>query len=197
MKRSNYLRRSGRCAYLLFCLFLISCSTLKPVNNRIKHQARAGEPEDQALIDKYESIIGAPIDAGKSLGLYRAIDGWMGAPYQFGGMSKAGTDCSGFTSALYQEVYHIRLQHSSVGQLENDVTIISKRNLQEGDLVFFCIEDGKKVSHVGIYLGNNKFVHASAKKGVCINDMTERYYEQHFKKAGRVKLLPATGTRSS
>jgi cell wall-associated NlpC family hydrolase len=187
MNIKGYIRGLGLLGATLFCLLLVSCNAIRPVSKGGRHATPSEREKDAELINKYEQIIGAPINAGKSLALYKAIDGWMGVPYQYGAMTKSGTDCSGFTAAIYEEVYHIRLSHSSLEQFEKDVHVISKRRLQEGDLVFFSIEEGKKISHVGIYLGNNKFVHASTKKGVCINDMTERYYEQHFKKAGRVK----------
>jgi lipoprotein Spr len=180
-------RGIGLGLHVFICLLLVSCTSLRPVSSRQEHESPSEKQKDAELINKYETIIGMPISPRRSLTLYKAIDGWIGVPYRYGGMTKSGTDCSGFTCAIFEEVYHIKLDHSSEGQLINDVRVINKRRLQEGDLVFFSIEDGKKVSHVGIYLGNHKFVHASAKKGVCINDMTERYYEQHFKRAGRVK----------
>ena len=133
----------------------------------------------------------------KSLPLYKAIDPWMGTPYSYGSMNcKKGTDCSGFICSIYKEVYHINLDRSSEDQLEKDIRRIGKRRLKEGDLVFFKIEEGKKVSHVGLYLGNEKFVHASVKNGVCINGLDEKYYNDHFKTGGRVILNAGTGKSS-
>ncbi len=168
---------------------LVSCTTVKKQpTSRSSGKNLAEEQKDRALISKYEQIIGEPINMHTSLALYKAIDSWMNTPYKYGSMvCQTGTDCSGFVCSIYKDVYHINLDRSSEDQLEKDVKRIPKASLQEGDLVFFKIEDGHKVSHVGLYLGNRKFVHASTKKGVCIDGLDDKYYEQHFKAAGRVR----------
>jgi lipoprotein Spr len=63
---------------------------------------------------------------------------------------------------------------------------VNRRNLREGDLVFFKINN-RKVSHVGIYISNNKFVHASTSRGVVVNDLDEEYYARRFAYGGRVR----------
>ena len=95
--------------------------------------------------------------------LYRFIDSWMGVPHRAGGMDKNGVDCSGFTSLLEQEIYNRSLPRTArlmAGQVKRKY----EEELKEGDLVFFDFE-GQKFSHVGVYLHNNKFVHASTSKG--------------------------------
>ncbi|MGZ6519803.1 MAG: C40 family peptidase, partial [Bacteroidia bacterium] len=64
--------------------------------------------------------------------------------------------------------------------------VVSKNNLEEGDLVFFKI-DGDNISHIGVYLQNNKFVHATTKKGVMVDDLDEDYYKKYYYKGGRIK----------
>lgn len=74
---------------------------------------------------------------------------------------ETGTDCSGFTSHIYKKVYHTKLSRSTDGQ-KKESNKVAKRNLREGDLVFFTSNrSGKKVAHVGIYLKEGKFIHAS------------------------------------
>ncbi len=175
-------------SFILAGCFMVSCSSLRKQPVVQENKGHFSEVEkDKELISKYEQIIGEPINMRKSLSLYKAIDSWMCTPYCYGGMNcKKGTDCSGFTCSIYKEVYHISLERSSEDQLAKDVRRVGKARLKEGDLVFFKIEDGKKVSHVGIYLGNEKFVHASTKTGVCINGLDEKYYKEHFRTGGRV-----------
>jgi lipoprotein Spr len=117
--------------------------------------------------------------------LYKFINEWQGVPYKYAGKDKSGIDCSGLTSALYLKVYKKTIS-SNTKALVGEVKKISESDLKEGDLVFF-ITNGKSISHVGVYLQNHKFVHASTKKGVMISDMNEPYFKQNYASSGRVK----------
>ncbi|MGY6561543.1 MAG: C40 family peptidase [Luteibaculaceae bacterium] len=110
---------------------------------------------------------------------------WYGTPYKFGGMDKKGTDCSGFTHLLLKEVYGLEAPRNT-RDLADQAKAISTKKLKEGDLVFFNIA-GKKTSHVGVYIQNDKFVHASTKAGVTISSLQNPYYKKHFAKAARLK----------
>ena len=123
-------------------------------------------------------------ESNKDDELMKEIKSWLGTPYKYGGDTKSGTDCSGFVRSVYKKVYGIDLNRSA-RDLVNNTRLISKDELQYGDLVFFKIK-GNQVSHVGIYLGNNQFVHASSKNGVVINDLTATYYTKYFYKGGRI-----------
>ena len=120
----------------------------------------------------------------KSFKLYSFIDMWLGTPYRYGGNSMNGTDCSGLAQTFYKEIYKIDITRDAGSQFK-ECDVISNEDLMEGDLVFFKI-GSKFISHVGIYLGNNKFFHASS-KGVMISDLTEKYYAKYFFKSGRLK----------
>jgi len=120
--------------------------------------------------------------------LYKEIKSWLGTPYRGGGETKqVGTDCSGFVMQLYLTVYDIKLERRGGLQFYNNCEPIDKEALREGDLVFFNNGQGGKISHVGIYLKDNKFAHASSSRGVVIDDLTANYYVKHFFAAGRVK----------
>ena len=181
--------RSRFIIIMVMVIGLASCTSLKnPSATNNSKESRAEAAKDQALISKYEQLIGEPINIHKSLALYKSVDTWINTPYKYGStVCREGTDCSGFVCSVYKEVYHIDLERTSQRQLREDVDRISKNRLKEGDLVFFRIDECASVSHVGIYLGNQKFVHASTKKGVCIDALDDKYYDQHFKAAGRVK----------
>lgn len=99
-----------------------------------------------------------------------------------------GTDCSGFSSAIYKKVYKKKLQHNADSQRRMDCNKLSKNKLQQGDLVFF--HNGRKkrtANHVGIYLKKGKFVHASSSKGVIVSGLNEPYYKKRWMQGGRVK----------
>lgn len=119
--------------------------------------------------------------------LYINAAEWIGTPYCAGGDSRRGTDCSGLASQLYKKVYRTRLSRSTDGQLKES-NKISRRNLREGDLVFFTSRSSrKKVAHVGIYLKDGKFIHASTSQGVIVSNLKEKYYTQYWLCGGRVK----------
>lgn len=141
----------------------------------------------------YKALAQASIRMGVDIGLednhklYINAAEWIGTPYRTGGESKRGTDCSGFVSQLYKKVYRTRLSRSTDGQLKES-NKISRRNLREGDLVFFTSRASrKKVAHVGIYLKNGKFIHASTSQGVIVSDLKEKYYTQHWLCGGRIR----------
>lgn len=118
--------------------------------------------------------------------LYVFITEWYGVPYKYGECSKSGIDCSGFVNLLYQKVYHKSLERRSDDIFHKQCKKIKRSEVKEGDLVFFKIES-KEITHVGVYLKNNKFVHASTKKGVMISDLNEPYFQRYFYAFGRVK----------
>jgi len=119
--------------------------------------------------------------------LYESITKWWRAPYKLGGTSLNGIDCSAFVKELYSEDYSLKLPRIASDQA-NFSREVSKENLKEGDLVFFNTQKG--ISHVGLYLSNNKFVHASTSMGVIISDLNEPYWNKRFVKAGRIINYP-------
>lgn len=133
------------------------------------------------------SKLGVSAKGVKNQNLYIVSASWLGTRYKYGGMSRSGVDCSGFTSLIYKSVYKKNLTHNSAAMLTECKKRIKKGELREGDLVFFRT-DGKRSktpNHVGIYLKENKFVHASTSKGVVVSNMTDNYYVSNFIAAGR------------
>jgi lipoprotein Spr len=124
----------------------------------------------------------AEVEQVPSIDLLTSIDQWMGTPYRMGGTTKAGIDCSGFVQTIYAAVYKINIPRTSKDQY-NFCHAIPYDELKTGDLVFFNTTGG--VSHVGIYLQNNKFVHAFS-SGVNISDLNDEYYAKRFIGAGRI-----------
>lgn len=120
--------------------------------------------------------------------LYREIKSWLGTPHHDGMHKKQeGTDCSGFVMEVYLKVYDIKIERNSARIYTHSCTPIDPSQLREGDLVFFHGGNASRITHVGIYLKDNMFAHASSSRGVVIDDLTARYYSDHFYAAGRVK----------
>lgn len=136
---------------------------------------------------KYAILLDVPVEEIVNNKLIEYIDSWYGTPYRYGGSDKTGVDCSSFVQSFMQYIYGISLPRISAEQYKQSKRI-SRSELAEGDLVFF-ITRGKRIgiSHVGVYLCNNKFVHASTTGGVMISDLEEPYYHKHYSGGGRVK----------
>ncbi|MFN8153440.1 MAG: NlpC/P60 family protein [Bacteroidia bacterium] len=133
-----------------------------------------------------EQELGIPLSEDGNLMLYDTIASWLGTPYRFAGSCEKGIDCSGFVNVLFDRVYGKRLGARNSAEIYNSIYKLDRSELQEGDLVFFRIYR-HRISHVGLYLGNNKFVHASTSRGVIISDLDEPYYRRYFAGAGRYK----------
>jgi cell wall-associated NlpC family hydrolase len=141
-----------------------------------------------ALQFKFAILENCSVEELNNAKLLSFLDYWYGAPYRYGGTSRDGIDCSAFAFLLLSSVYGVASLPRTSKEQYASCEHISRDRLREGDLVFFHTLSGKKhrgVTHVGVYLRNNKFVHASV-SGVMISDMNEGYYESHFVGAGRV-----------
>jgi lipoprotein Spr len=111
---------------------------------------------------------------------------WLGTPYRLGGNSKTGIDCSQFTKRLYKEVYNEQLENVAWRQW-SQTKRISKSSLEIGDIVFFNSSVSPSGWHCGIFIGNNKFVHASNRReGVIISNLSSYPYNRNYKGAGRL-----------
>jgi cell wall-associated NlpC family hydrolase len=137
-----------------------------------------------ALEIKYAALLNTDVELLANMQLLPYIDEWYGTRYRMGGTSKSGIDCSAFVQAVYLAAFAVNVPRTARDQFKY-ARIISATELKEGDLVFFNTTGG--ISHVGIYLQNNKFVHASSTNGVKISDMFEPYYLKRYKGAGRIE----------
>ena len=136
---------------------------------------------------KYAVIIDATVEKLTNIPLLETIDKWWGTKYCLGGSTESCIDCSAFTQVLMRDVFNTTLPRTAQEQFDTSEKI-DLADLQEGDLVFFHTTGRKKdITHVGVYLLNNKFVHAATSGGVMISDLNEKYWQPRFRGAGRMR----------
>ena len=157
-----------------------------------KSAANASSEESNSLIEKltslqfkYAMMIDVEVESLTNLMLLKFIDDWFGTRYRMGGTTKKGIDCSALTSSLLTAVYGFAVPRTAREQYEA-TQHIKKDDLKEGDLVFFNTHR-HGVSHVGLYLDNDYFVHASSSEGVTISNLNDNYYAKRFICGGRVE----------
>jgi murein DD-endopeptidase / murein LD-carboxypeptidase len=170
-------------------LFTSNKKSETPVSNTASFSIE----EANTLQFKYALLLDTEVEQVVSLDLLKTIDEWMGTRYRYGGSTKDGIDCSALMQTLYQSVYGITLPRTAREQYQFSEKI-SRTEIREGDLIFFNTIGG--VSHVGMYLQNNKFLHASSGGGVMISDMYEDYWMRKFIGVGRIDGVQHTASIS-
>lgn len=166
------LRRLACLAVVAVCLS--ACRTTAP-------------SADYRALAKAAVRLGVDIDLADHHPLYLEASRWIGTPYRHGGTTRQGVDCSGLVQSIYRQVYHVDLPRSAEAQRTTRCRTVDRRHLQEGDLVFFG--EGRRprhASHVGIYLKQGKFVHASSSQGVVVSSLDEPYYQRTWLNGGKV-----------
>lgn len=133
---------------------------------------------------KYAVAFDATVEMLTNIVLLQVIDKWWGTRYCMGGSTEDCLDCSAFTQIIMRDVYRQTLARTAQDQYHH-AEKIELENLREGDLVFFNTA-GKNISHVGVYVLNNKFVHAATSGGVMISDLNDSYWQPKYRGAGRV-----------
>lgn len=126
---------------------------------------------------------GVTIDYQSNPALYFELHNWLGTPHRRRG--QGGIDCSGLVKIIYRKIYGLELLGSSQ-DMARISTPVSPGELKEGDLVFFRIYHESRIDHVGIFLGNGRFIHTSSSIGVTVSDLSDSYYKRRFVKAGRI-----------
>lgn len=132
---------------------------------------------------KYAIMMDVPVEQLNNLPLLQQIDHWWGTRYCMGGDDENCIDCSAFTQTMLRNVYGVDVPRTAKEQYDFS-THINDTALKEGDLVFF--KSGHNISHVGLYIANNKFVNASTSGGVTISDLSDDYWSKKYAGAGRV-----------
>lgn len=153
MKAGFLHRHSVWVALLLIAMFAMSCSSSR---------TGRGSPE-QRLLAIYQE--------------------WRGTPYQLGGTTKSGIDCSAFVQIAMRQAFGVNLPRVTRDQINVGRRVRINR-LQTGDLVFF--RTGPSTLHVGIMVGNHRFIHASTSQGVTVASLQQQYWRDRYLRARRV-----------
>ena len=160
-------------------LSLNGCSSLAPAPRYTK----SGGPGTSASIVR-------DLESRQQSGptrLLRVIDGYLGIPYKWGGTTREGMDCSAFTRAIIREAYGIELPRTSKQMFQVGKQVLTRSRLKPGDLVFFKdTYSGPGISHVGVYVGDSRFAHASSSKGGVITPLDNTYFKKRYAGGRRI-----------
>lgn len=172
--RKRWLLRIVAAIFLIIST-MSSCRTIGMSSADISALARAG------------LALGFDINKNDDHRLYLEAARWIGVPYRTAGDTRAGADCSGLTCGIYRNAYGRKLSRNSNEQYAKDcATTVSRRSLHPGDLVFFSSTGtDKKITHVGIYLKEGKFIHSSSLRGVVVDNLDAPYWSRRLVKCGR------------
>lgn len=128
---------------------------------------------------KYTTHGKSTIPSAQADQLRQAAEQWIGTPYRYGGNSHQGIDCSGLACQLYQQVFDYKLPRQANAQ-RNLGYSVHYPYLKSGDLIFFRFAGDERIEHVGLYLGDKQFIHASTTRGVVIDRLDDPYYQKHI-----------------
>ncbi|WP_249672119.1 C40 family peptidase [Pseudomonas abieticivorans] len=172
---------------------------LNPVTPQSQAQAKAGasfQEEELATEDEINEfsdskpyqlpvLADSILERGKSL---------IGTRYRFGGTTESGFDCSGFIGYLFREEAGMTLPRSTREMINVKAPLVARNNLKPGDLLFFSTRGRGRVSHAGIYLGDDQFIHSSSKRsgGVRIDSLDDTYWSKTFIEAKRALAMAPT-----
>ncbi|MGB8656185.1 MAG: C40 family peptidase [Candidatus Zixiibacteriota bacterium] len=170
----------------LALLIFIACVSqpryrTEPVEKKTEKAIPGGEEKNTQDLQFPSEKDKSNVDRAKMGGI---IDSFLGAPYKLGGENRSGTDCSGLVTAVYRQYAGFSLPHDTK-KLYLLVKRVEKKHLAYGDLVFFS-DTWLSVSHVGIYLGEGKFVHSIEGSGVIVSALDDDYYGKRYRGARRV-----------
>lgn len=170
-------------------IFILLC--LSAMKSQAQPQANPVGCEEDIIVSNlkgyYSQVIGVSSEYIMNTDLYVAVENLLGTPYKYAGTTAKGIDCSAFVKRVYEKAYCLLLSGNSYS-LYKESKPVNKNNLHEGDLVFFKTNRNKTISHVGVYLGNDKFAHASRSNGVIISDLQSPYYNKSFVRGGRLDI---------
>jgi len=192
------LKRFAPLVPLALTAFLAACAghspqpqisevTAEPVARPLSQQVEPADDEITALIDDkpYEmpQLADSLLDLGRSL---------IGTRYRYGGTSvQSGFDCSGFVGYLFRKEVGLELPRSTRELINLDAPKVARADLEPGDLILFNDRGRGRVSHAGIYLGDDQFIHSSSSRsgGVRIDSLDDSYWNRSYLQAKRVLAL--------
>ncbi len=168
---------------VLIAIMLFTCLFNNSFAQQSSKTTSTADPDNLAK-EYFSQIMGVAVSATTNSKMYQFVYDWIGTPYRLGGNSKKGIDCSKFAAQLYDQVFNTSIGYNS-RNIYSNVDKVKKGDLTPGDFVFFKIRS-KNITHVGVYIGDNKFAHASTSKGVMISNLDEAYWKRYYFNGGRI-----------
>ena len=167
----------SKLALVSLAAILTACSSSDSVRVSEPIKAKAG------VYRTNQANLGDPIMVMANLSEHQQE--WKGTRYRLGGTSKSGVDCSGFMQITFRDLFGIDLPRTTTEQAKEGRRV-SKSEIKTGDLVFFKTGRGPNGKHVGVYVKNGQFLHASTKGGVIYSDLDSPYWTKTFWQARRL-----------
>ncbi|OLF52569.1 C40 family peptidase [Pseudomonas chlororaphis] len=199
------LKRFAPLVPLALVTLLFGCATHSPVSQQEQQQVQNSSKAQSSTIFQEELatekelaefadskpyqlpvLADSILERGMSL---------IGTRYRFGGTSEAGFDCSGFIGYLFREEAGMNLPRSTREMINVDAPLVARNKLQPGDLLFFATNGRRgRVSHAGIYLGDDQFIHSSSRRsgGVRVDSLGDSYWSKTFIEAKRALAMAPT-----
>lgn len=176
-------------------MILASCGSGKrTVSTGREHRRHVAEISLDDLVGGGSFVMTPDVDlSARARAVVDAAHGWLGTVYKYGGETRRGVDCSALVMNVYREALGIKLPRTTRTQREY-ASHVSRRDLQPGDLIFFSSDKNRNgISHVGLYIGNDRFIHASSSRGVVVSKLSEKYFMNHYHSSGRVVEMARGG----
>ncbi|MBK5511109.1 MULTISPECIES: C40 family peptidase [unclassified Pseudomonas] len=200
------LNRFAPLVPLALVTLLFGCAAHSPVSQQEQQQQVRNSATAQSSVLYQEEVATekelADFADGKSYQLPVLADSILergmsliGTRYRFGGTSEAGFDCSGFIGYLFREEAGMNLPRSTREMINVDAPLVARNKLKPGDLLFFATNGRRgRVSHAGIYLGDDQFIHSSSRKsgGVRVDSLGDSYWSKTFIEAKRALAMAPT-----
>lgn len=199
------------------CFVLASCANMgteqRMADSAKRHELELNSRALVAVLDRFDEAQQAAteLNDGTAFNTYKLPElsdsllergkTLLGTPYRYGGSSrKTGFDCSGFVSYVFEEELGIKLPRTTSQLLKMEAPVIARSDLEPGDLILFNDRGRGRVTHVGIYMGDDEFIHSSSTRsgGVRVDKLSNRYWNSSYLQAKRVlteeQVLPALET---
>jgi len=191
------MKNASRSFTLLFLLSMASCKSLQrpsrpnsssspAVEHELLRGGESGRNNQENTRDDNDAKTSIKVTKREEKDLMDFIEDWYGTPHRMGGTTKKGVDCSGFVIVAYREVLARDFTGRRAEDLFAEMEMVKWEDLEFGDLVFFKVK-GRRIDHVGIYVGDGNFAHTSSSRGVMISALDNPYWSQRYFKAGRYK----------